>query len=208
VRTTIVVLDALRRAEAPLDHPAIVAGEKKLIECQDPTGHWLVKGFWDDYGTSLAAEYLRSREQRGELPNSYLSSAKALIAKAEQLCLASTTSDARLALIAAYHGLEHLLYGLTLYKDEQAQILRPNGDTCGFREALTVFAGVAQRLGIIEADKKLPLDTQLRQLASTRDHIVHQATSVTVEEAERYIAQVRSFVRALDAKVLGFPLLD
>lgn len=208
VLTTIVVLDALRRAGAPLDHPAITADEKKLIESQDATGFWFLRGYWDEFGTCLAAEYLRAREERGGLPNSYLTSAKALIEKGEQLCLSRVTLDARLAVIAAYHGLEHLLYGMTLVSDEHAPIFRSNGDTCGFREALTIFAQVAQRLGILEKDKKLPLDTQLRQIASSRDHIVHQAANVTLDEAERYVGQVRTFVRFFDTKVLGFPLLD
>jgi hypothetical protein len=208
VLTTIVVLDALRRAGAPLDHPSIDSGEKRLIKCQDVTGYWFLPGYWDEFGTCLAAEYLRAREERGELPNKYLTSAKALIEKAEELCLSRVILDARLAVIAAYHGLEHLLYGLILMSDEQAPIFRGNGDTCGFRDALGIFAEVAARLGIVGAGKKLPLDTQLRQIASTRDHIVHQAASVTLEEAEQYIGQVRTFVRVFDTRILGFPLLD
>ena len=207
VLATVVALDALRRVGAPADHPAIQEAEGALIRWQHPTGYWEIKKSLVEFPTVIAVEYLRSRSARGTLPNAFLLSGRSLVARAENLVLSDIRADARLAVIAAFHGLEHVLYGWLLVKDDKAEIFRGN-ETCGFRPALKMFEDLAQREIWIGADKGLPFRTQLQMLATNRDHIVHQGVLMSIEDAEKHIGVVRQFIRRFEDKALGFPLLD
>ena len=210
---TALVLDALRRTGTPLDHPVIARAEQFLIDTQDPIGFWLDQHISHEHLTGVVVEYLKARTLRGgDLPNVFLISGKTLIDRSQNLALSEVKADARLAVIAAYHGLEHVLYGWMLYGSDdssQSEIYRGGGSqTAGFREALTLFEALAKRKQWLPSSGGLPFKTQLSHLATTRDHVVHQGTSVQPEDAEKHVGFVRSFVRRFDEAVLGFPLLD
>jgi hypothetical protein len=210
VLTTILVLDSLRRASVPSDHHRVIKGEKALLSYQHATGYWLIKGVWAEYGTALAVEYLRAKSERGVLPNGYLLSAKRLIVKSEQLCLTGEASDAQLAVIAAYHGIEHFLYGTLLldHLDHLAEFHRTDGKTIGFRDAIGEFQRMVRRLNIIKEGEGLPYRTQLMQMALERDNFIHQSTYIPTSNAEKHIECARRFVQRFDSILLGFPLVD
>jgi hypothetical protein len=206
VLTTILVLDSLRRASVPSDHHRIIKGENALLSYQHTTGHSLIKGVWAEHGTALAIEYLRAKSERGALRNGYLS-AKRLIIKSEQLCITGGASDAQLAVIAAYHGIEHFLYGMMLL-DQLAEFHRTDGKTIGFREAIGEFQRMVRRRNIINEGEGLPYRTQLMQMALERDNFIHQSTQITLSGAEKHIECARRFVQRFDTLILGFPLVD
>jgi len=205
--TTVLVLEALRRAGVPGDHPAITQAEEGLICGQHPTGFWLdTRRLPEELLTGVIVDYLRSRSARGgNLPNPFLVSGRALIARSENLALSSMTADARLAVIAAYHGLEHVLYGWLLVNGKDFYRGR---DTVGFRDALTAFQQLGLEKGWILPGKGLPFKGQLGHLATSRDQIIHQAAQINADIAEEHVSNVRQFVRRFDQSVLGFPLLD
>jgi len=207
VLTTILVLDSLRRASVAPDHHRVIKGEKALLSYQHATGYWLIKGVWAEYGTALAVEYLQAKNERGVLPNGYLLSAKRLIVKSEQLCVTGEASDVQLAVIAAYHGIEHFLYGVLLL-DHLAEFHRTDGKTIGFRDAIGEFQRMIKRRNIIKDSEGLPYRTQLMQMALERDNFIHQSTYIPVSNAERHIECARKFVQRFDSILLGFPLVD
>jgi hypothetical protein len=159
------------------------------------------------YGTALAVEYLQAKNERGVLPNGYLLSAKRLIVKSEQLCITGEASDAQLAVIAAYHGIEHFLYGVMLL-DHLAEFHRADGKTIGFQDAIGEFQRMIKRRNIIKDSDGLPYRTQLMQMALERDNFIHQSTYISVFNAERHIECARRFVQRFDSVLLGFPLVD
>src|SRR5205823_2562913 len=133
-------------------------------------------------------------------------SSRRLIAKSEQLCISGGASDAQLAVVAAYHGVEHFLYGMML-QDRKAEFHR-DGKTIGFRPAIVAFETMAKRLNIIGQSEGLPYKTSLMQMAQERDTFIHQSTYISISNAEGHVESVRNFVKLFDVRILGFPLLD
>ncbi len=206
--TTIAVLEALRRSGVPLDHPVVRQGEEALLRWQDAPGAWSVEGIWDAFPTAWAIEYFRSRTQRGELPNGFLLSAKRFLMKSEELFITNDQTNGNLALVAAYHGLEHFLYGSLLQIDSNAKISGDDGKTIGFREGLTQFRTLARKKGWISDAGGLPQETQLRELAASRDLLVHRGQQSAPKDVEQRLMAARRFVLHFDINVLGFRLLD
>lgn len=209
VVATIVALDALRRGSVPADHPVIRAAEDALLAAQHSSGLWIEQGFPEDLLTVIALEYFRSRAHRGALSNRYLRSANLLLDSAGQMALTGDKADEQLACIAAYHGLEHFLYGLMLLHGEEDAIYAAGGQqTVGLRQALSPFEQLAQQAGWLEAGKRLPYRQQLSDLAALRDSFIHRAGEIPRDEMEGHIRVVQRFVAAFDVQALGFPLQD
>ena len=210
VLTTLVVLEALRRARVPLDHPAVTRGESALLAQQMPSGHWWEEdGLWESYITSLAIEYFQSRTHRGTAYNSYLSTARLLLMRAEQMILSEDDSDASLATTAAYHGVEHFLYGCILELNADESIQSDNkGTTIGLGEALGAMERSLRKRGLLGQQDGLPYRVQLKQLGSKRDMFIHRAEPISKKDAISHVATCRGFVERFDVPVLGARLCD
>jgi hypothetical protein len=208
--TTLLVLDALRRSSTPIDHPSIARGEAALFSLQKPTGHWWEEEcLWPSYISSLAVEYFQVRTHRGTAQNSYLTSARALLIKAEQMVLAEDDGDASLATAAAYHGVEHFLYGCILELNADESIQADNkGTTIGLGEALSAMERALKKKGLLEQHSGLPYRVQLKQLGSKRDMFIHRAEPVMKRDAISYVSTCRAFVERFDVPILGARLCD
>lgn len=210
ILTTLQVLDALRRASIPFDHPALVKAENALMAKQAVTGYWHEEnGLWPSFLTSLAIEYFQKKTERGRLQNSYLRSARSLLLSAEQMVLSHDDGDASLATAAAYHGVEHFLYGCILELDAEESIYADSkGQTIGLHEALGAMQRSLQKKGILSDLSSLPYRQNLKQVASKRDMFIHRAEPIPLGEAITYIATCRSFVERFDVLVLGARLCE
>ncbi len=128
--------------------------------------------------------------------------------KSEELFITNDQTNGNSALVAAYHGLEHFLYGALLQLDGSAKISGDDGKTIGFREALTQFRALARKSGWVPAAGGLPHETQLRELAASRDFLVHRGQQSAPKDVEQRLMAARRFVLHFDLKVLAFRLLD
>lgn len=209
VTATVVALDALRRASIPADHPVVRDAEHALLSAQSASGLWIERGFPEDMLTVIVLEYFRSRAHRGALSNRFLRSASLLLDSAGQMSLSGDRADEQLACIAAYHGLEHFLYGLMLLRGEEDAIYVQNGQqTVGLRVALGAFESLAHASGWLEAGRSLPYRQQLSDLAALRDSFIHRATEIPRAEMQGHIRAVQRFIETFDVQALGFPLQD
>jgi hypothetical protein len=208
--TTLIVLDALRRLDVPLDHPSIVRGEAALLRLQQPTGHWYEeKGLWESHLTALAIEYFQARTERGVAQNAYLRSARMLLLKSEQLILSNDEGDAALATTAAYHGVEHFLYGCLLELNSDEPIfVDTRGTTIGLQQALGVMERLLKKIKKLETNSGLPYRTQLVHLGSRRDMFIHRAETISLNEAIGHVTICRSFVERWDLALLGARLCE
>jgi hypothetical protein len=203
-----VVLEALRRGGVEASHPVIERAEDALLSIQHPTGHWGNEIHSYAFCTELLVEYFRVRDQRGKFPNRYLESARMFLQSSERLASSDDVVDAPLATIAAYHGLEHFLYGCILVLSENESIEQSGGKTIGLRDAMPVFLRCLKTRGLVSESSQLPQQTQIRELATKRDHAVHRASEIRLDEARQHVSCARKFVTQFDLSVLRFRLLD
>lgn len=210
VSTTVQVLDALRLTGIPVDHPAVLKGESFLLSQQQLPGLWWERsGRWNTHVTAQVLEYFQSRLERPGALNSYLKSARALLLKSEQLSLSEDNADAQLATTAAYHGLEHFLYGCLLTIDSAEPIYADNkGTTIGFNDALGAFERALKEQGKVSSNARLPYRQQLKHLGAKRDMFVHRAESISIGDAFSFVATCRAFVQRYDLTLLGFRLCE
>jgi hypothetical protein len=210
ISTTTLVLEALKQTGIPADHPAVSQGERFLILHQQPPGLWWEKsGTWDTHITAQVIEYFQSRAERPGTLNSYLKSARSLLLKSEYLALSEDDTDGPLATAAAYHGVEHFLYGCLLQMDSDQEIYADKkGTTIGFNEALGALERTLQERGQLPARARLPYRQQLQYLGTKRDMFIHRAESISVGDAFGFVATCRAFVERYDSQILGFRLCD
>jgi hypothetical protein len=129
--------------------------------------------------------------------------------KSEQLSLSEDTADGPLATMAAYHGLEHFLYGCLLAIDSAEPIQADNrGTTIGLNDALGAFERALKEHGRVPPNARLPYRQQLKHLSAKRDMFVHRAESISVADAFSFVAMCRAFVQRFDLAVLGFRLCE
>jgi hypothetical protein len=210
ISTTTAVLEALKQTGIPEDHPTVSRGENFLLQNQQPPGLWWEQsGRWQTHLTSQVVEYFQSRLERPSTLNSYLKSARSLLLKSEQLVLSEDYTDGPLATAAAYHGLEHFLYGCLRHMDSDEPIYADNrGSTIGLNEALGAFERTLKKCGQLEMNAGLPHREQLRHLGAKRDTFIHRAESISVSEAAEFVATCRAFVQRFELPVLGFRLCE
>jgi hypothetical protein len=210
ISTTVRVLEALRLTGIPVDHPAVSRGELFLINQQRPPGLWWEKsGRWQTHLTAQVLEYFQSRTERPAALNSYFRSARALLLKSEQLTLSEDNADGPLATVAAYHGLEHFLYGCLLEMDPNELIYADaKGTTIGFNAALGSLERTLKDRGELAPNARLPYRQQLQHLGAKRDMFIHRAESISIVEAFGFVATCRAFVQRYDLPVLGFRLCE
>jgi hypothetical protein len=210
ISTTTLVLEALKYTGIPVDHPTISHGERFLIGHQQSPGLWWEKsGLWQTHVTAQVIEYFQSRAERPGTVNSYLKSARSLLLKSEQLTLSEDHADGPLATAAAYHGLEHFLYGCLLQMEPDEPIYADTkGATIGFNAALGVFERTLQKRGQLKANARLPYRQQLQYLGAKRDMFIHRAEPISASDAFAFVATCRAFVQRYDLSVLGFRLCE
>ncbi|MBS0418661.1 MAG: hypothetical protein JSR66_13190 [Proteobacteria bacterium] len=210
ISTTTQVLEALRYTDMPSDHPSIARGERFLLQHQRAPGLWWEKsGLWETHLTAQVVEYFQSRAERPGTLNSYLASARSLLLKSEQLVLSEDYTDGPLATVAAYHGLEHFLYGCLLHMDSDELIhADAKGTTIGFNAAFGAFERTLKERAILAKGSRLPYRQQLQHLGAKRDMFIHRAETISVADAFGFVSTCRAFVQRYDLAVLGFRLYE
>jgi hypothetical protein len=209
ISTTTRVLTALKSTGVPSDHPAISRGESFLLGRQEPPGVWSERsGKWQTHLTAQVVEYFNAKAIRQVSLNAYLKSARALLIKSEQLTFSEDPFDSSLAVASAYHGVEHFLYGLLLELDSTESIFLDRGSTIGLNSALGILERTLQAGGQLLPTARLPYRQQLQHLSTKRDMFIHRAESISLADAQNFIATCRSFVQRFDLDLLGYRLAD
>jgi hypothetical protein len=117
-------------------------------------------GLWQTHVTAHVIEYFQSRAECPGTVNSYLKSARSLLLKSEQLTLSEDHADGPLATAAAYHGLEHFLYGCLLQMEPDEPIYADTkGATNGFNALLEYSNGRCRSADNSKPTRAYPTDS-------------------------------------------------
>lgn len=179
--TTLFAVDALCEAQdGRFSHP-IARGQAWIKLRQTETGVWDAPE-WPWVSTTVFALELLSRApaDRVSRESMYLRAARSLLRNAREESLRDNAGSRRLAVIAAYHGLEALLYAAL--KERGAPVFRTekgkHNETIGFQGALRAYGEA------VEESKRLPGYDILERLRYRRDQVVHKADDPGDETAE------------------------
>lgn len=183
--TTLWALEGLIRGGVPNATRSTDLGTSWLLSQQREFGDWNSAGFDYVWVTTLVLEYLQLHASKPQQVDPYMHLAKGLIDRGIQLSYEETTESARLAIVAAYHGLEAFLYSILGLPKINKQIFRlgAKGETIGFRAALDEFQRHLQAQGVLPSGSPVRNRNELDRMAHFRDEIVHKALDVTAAEA-------------------------
>lgn len=209
ILTTLIALEALRRSGVSQIEQIAKRAEKWLLDQQSPLGFWFQTALSTGFLSIAVLEYFETKGQFLRTGVDRLHIAKQFLRKSEALSREPSENSRRLAVIGCYHGLEMFLYGLVEEGVVNFDIYRKGGrDTIGFREALGQFERELGQSELGGKESRLSFRTQLQDLASTRDGVVHRGDGVTADMIHKYLEASSKFVSKYSQMFLKYDLLD
>jgi hypothetical protein len=208
VFTTLLTLEVLIRSRLPDINYSINMGVDWLMKQQERFGIWEDKVFPFPFLTIITLEILKFKDQYPAVLDHYQSVCKGFLLRSNQLSLEDNSDSRRLAMIAAYHGLEAFLYSILSHHDVNIPIFSPKGGmTIGMRDAIEKFQVFLQNKKIIKSGDVLSFRNSLDRLAYLRDQIVHKAINVSTSDCLPLIEDSIKFVKKYSLLIFNFDIL-
>jgi hypothetical protein len=147
---------------------------------------------------------IRRSGMAGEEMPADLAGGLALVRRGRLLGLERSIDARQLAVIAAYTGIESILYALLGHADFDAATVRDSGLSIGFDKALHAYESRLVELGRLEEGKHVAGYSTLRSLSHVRDGVVHRGTQPSSDDTQRVLTSSARFVCEQVAAVFGF----
>jgi len=207
VVTTAIALDAIARSGRPGTETVCERAGQWLVGQQHPSGLW--QGTLPDVLLCVTVvDALRSLPRAGTVVPDELAAALALVTRAEVLTAERSGDSRQLAVVAAYTGLEGVLYALLSHPSFGIPAVRPNGQSIGFDQALLDFEAALVGLGRLQAGRHVAGHNVLRGLTHIRDGVVHRGARPSAADAARITTAAVAFCREHVPATFGFDPLD
>ncbi|MBA7495410.1 hypothetical protein ES702_05992 [subsurface metagenome] len=175
---------------------------------QNELGMWKDEGFPFPFMTVLVLELLGSWDSVASGLDQYSSMSRGFLQRSLQLSLEQNTDSHRLAIIAAFHGVEAFLYSVLTHPSVNIRIFERNGvNTIGMRKALVRLQDHLQEKGEIRRNEVVLYRSSLDRLAYLRDQVVHKGIDVTQSACRPLIDDALKFVAKYSVKILGVDIL-
>ena len=201
VITTAFTGDLLRRAGHQRGYERAVAF---LIAQQHSAGLWLANRGDADAHSAIVLEVIEARLPPFPAFQHFLSLARDLFVKADELARTADEVSDQIALITAHQAVEMLLYAALEALEQPGNIWDGGGQrTIGLRGALTLLE---QRLSE-DGGGALSRKSQMQMLASARDTIVHKGHPVARSAVRSHLDDAQKFLSAASQRTLGYDLL-
>lgn len=203
--TSLLALESLVRSGIGNIDYSIKRGIEWIMGQQNELGMWEDKGFPFPFLTVLVLEFLKSKDYLPAKLKPYESMSKGFINRSIQLSLEDKADSYRLAIIAAFHGIEAFLY--SILDDPKVNIKIFGGNkTIGLRKALTQFQTYLQKEDKIEQSEVIPYRNSLDRLAYLRDQVVHKAIGVDQRECRHLVDEALRFAVKYSLEIFGFDI--
>jgi len=204
--TSLLALEALVRSGIEnIDH-SIKQGIEWIMQQQNELGMWEDKAFPFPFLTVLVLEFLESKDFLPTKLKPYQSMSKGLINRSIQLSLEDGVDSYRLAIIAAFHGIEAFLYSVLDDPKVNIKIFTGANETIGMRKALIQFQTYLQDEDKIKRNEVISHRNSLDRLAYVRDQIVHKAIGVDQEECRHLVDKALRFMAKYSLEIFGFDI--
>ncbi len=203
---TVVVCEALVRAEVPGISHSLRRAKSWLMSQQNELGFWEEDGFDYSLCTVIVLEALDALRYLPTMPaDPYFIAAEGFLRRSFRFLREDNPTSRRLAVIAAHQGLESLLY--SFLNHEQRNIWKDHAETIGFRQALKDFQEQLKFKKVLKGNEIIPDRSQLESLAHLRDEIIHKAADVTEASVRPLIEVAWRFASKYSREVLKVDLL-
>lgn len=201
VLTSALAADLMRRSGRSGCYGRAVA---YLIDQQHLAGLWHSPPSDADAVSAIVFEVIEERLSPIPELDHRLSLSRDLLAKAFELSRTNDGVSAQIAAMTAHQAIEMFLYSALEALDPPGEIWQPNGQqTIGLRVAMKELGDRLFGLDQIALSRK----SQVLQLASARDGIVHKGQLVSPDSVLCYIDDAIKFISAASTRVLKFDLL-
>jgi hypothetical protein len=167
---------------------------------------------WDDEGfpfpfmTVLVLEFLRIKDSLSKRLDPFLSMSRDFLNKSVQLSVEENPNSYRLAIIAAFQGIEAFLYSVLSHPSVNIKVFEKADKTIGMRRALTQFQTYLQHRGEIKPNEVVAYRNSLDTLAYLRDQVVHKGIDVTPSICQPLIDDAIRFVARYCFKIFGYSI--
>jgi hypothetical protein len=205
---TAVSLEAIARSGLPDVDTVCERAARWLLDQEGEVGLW--GGHLPEIlMTVTTLEAMRSVSQAGRAVPAGLAGGLALVDRAQLLAQERSVDARQLAVIAAYTGLESVVYALLAHPTISIATTRSGGSqTIGFDAALLAYENALVGLGHLDADKHVRGHHRLRGLTSVRDGVVHHGHQSSAAETEEIVQAALRFCREQIPLVMGVDPLD
>lgn len=203
---TLLSLEAIARSGIENVGHSMELGLQWIANQQNDLGMWDDDGFPFPFMTVLVLEFIKTKDYFSVELDPYLSMARAFLNRSVQLSLEENSNSHRLAIIAAFHGIEAFLYSVLSHPSVNIGIFEKADKTIGMRKALTAFQNYLQEKGEIRRNEVVSYRNSLDRLAYLRDQVVHKGIDITQSMCHPLIEDVLKFSAKYSLKILGYDI--
>ncbi len=207
--TSLLTLEALIRSGIDNIEHSIKQGVQWIMQQQNELGMWDDQALPYPLMTVLVLEFMEFIKSRNSFSSGldpYLSMSRGLLNRSVQLSLEENSSSHRLAVIAAFQGIEAFLYSVLSHPSVNIKIFVTSNETIGMKKALTQFQTYLQNKGEIKRNEVIPYRNSLDRLVYLRDQVVHKAIDITRSECRPLIDDALRFAGRYSLKIFGFDI--
>lgn len=205
--TTLLAAEAIRLSGLDgYDHTLSMA-DSWIMSQQDPDGTWRDEAFPFPFMTVLAVEYFgRTCPPLSNLGN-YLSIARDFMLRSRELALEDNENSRRLAMVAAFQGIEAFLYACLSHPSVNIQFFdKKLSKTIGMPKALDKLEIHLQQKGMLKKGQSVEYRTSLDRLAYYRNEIVHKGISIGEKETRELTEASVHFSDLMCQQIFGYSL--
>lgn len=206
---TLLSLEAIARSGIENVEHSIELGLEWIMQQQNDLGMWDDGGFPFPFMTVLALEVIKSKDDfsRKRTLDPYLSMSRDFLNRSVQFSLEENSNSHRLAIIAAFQGIEAFLYSALGHPSVNIKTFEKENETIGMRKALTRFQTYLQDKGEIKRGEVISYRNSLDTLAYLRDQVVHKGIDMTQSTCRPLIDDALRFAAKYSSEIFGFDIL-
>jgi len=205
--TTLLSLEALIRSDIKNIKRSVNLGIKWILNQQNKLGFWEESGFPFPFLTVIVLEFMKFKDfYPKKLLDPYLSMSKSFLNRSVQFSLEENSNSHRLAIIAAFQGIEAFLYSILKDPKLNISIFDKPDKTIGMRKALNKFQTYLQNEGDIKNNEVIKYRNSLDQLAYLRDQIVHKGIDVSQKDCCALIDDTLEFASEYSNEIFKYSI--
>jgi len=205
--TTLLAAEAIRASGLHgYDHTLSMA-DSWIMSQQGSDGTWKNKIFPFPLMTVLVVEYFERRRPPLSNLGNYLSIARDFILRSRELALEDNENSRRLAIVAAFQGIEVFLYGCLSHPSVNIKVFEKASRTIGMGKALDELEKYLQKTGVLKPGQSIEYRNSLDKLTYYRNEIVHKGASIGGKEARELTEATARFSELICQRIFGYSLL-
>lgn len=203
--TTLLSLEALIRSDIKNIKRSVNLSIKWILNQKNKLGFWEERGLPFPILTVLVLEFMEFKDfYPKKLLDPYLSMSKSFLNRSVQFSLEENSNSHRLAIIAAFQGIEAFLYSILKDPKLNISIFDKPDKTIGMRKALIKFQTYLQNEGDIKNNEVIKYRNSLDQLAYLRDQIVHKGIDVSQKDCRALIDDTLKFASEYSNEIFKY----